>query len=165
MICPDELSTINSLTPQQNVSHCRRHFKFIFLNEKVCILIQISLKFVPKVWLTIRQHWFREWIGDKLVQSHYLNQWWPSSLAPDNKVHGANMGPTWVLSAPGGPHVGPMNLAIRGVTRLEWAVAYRIWWGITRSHLMHKMWIMQNDGIVSKYQICERLQYFCCTDF
>ena len=23
---------------------------------------------------------------------------------PDSKVHGANMGPTWVLSAPGGPH-------------------------------------------------------------
>ena len=34
---------------------------------------------------------------------------------PDSKVHGANMGPTWVLSAPDGPHVGPMNLAI-GVT-------------------------------------------------
>ena len=32
---------------------------------------------------------------------------------PDSKVHGANMGPTWVLSAPGGPHVVPMNLAIR----------------------------------------------------
>ena len=32
---------------------------------------------------------------------------------PDNKVHGANMGPTWVLSAPDGPHVGPINLAIR----------------------------------------------------
>ena len=31
----------------------------------------------------------------------------------DSKVHGANMGPTWVLSAPDGPHVGPMNLAIR----------------------------------------------------
>ena len=30
----------------------------------------------------------------------------------DSKVHGANMGPTWVLSAPDGPHVGPMNLAI-----------------------------------------------------
>ena len=24
---------------------------------------------------------------------------------PDRKVHGANMGPTWVLSAPDGPHV------------------------------------------------------------
>ena len=32
---------------------------------------------------------------------------------PDSKVHGANMGPTWVLLAPDGPHVGPMNLAIR----------------------------------------------------
>ena len=28
---------------------------------------------------------------------------------PDSKVHGANMGSTWVLSAPDGPHVGPMN--------------------------------------------------------
>ena len=35
---------------------------------------------------------------------------------PDNKVHGANMGPTWVLSAPDGPHVGPMNLVIWGKT-------------------------------------------------
>ena len=25
------------------------------------------------------------------------------------------MGPTWVLSAPDGPHVGPMNLAIRDI--------------------------------------------------
>ena len=32
---------------------------------------------------------------------------------PDSKVHGVNMGPTWALSAPDGPHVGPMNLAIR----------------------------------------------------
>ena len=32
---------------------------------------------------------------------------------PDCKVHGANMGPIWVLSAPDGPHVGLMNLAIR----------------------------------------------------
>ena len=31
----------------------------------------------------------------------------------DSKVHGANMGPNWVLSASDGPHVGPMNLAIR----------------------------------------------------
>ena len=30
----------------------------------------------------------------------------------DSKVHVANMGPTWVLSAPGGPHIGSMNLAI-----------------------------------------------------
>ena len=34
---------------------------------------------------------------------------------PDSKVHGTNMGPTWVLSVPDGPHVGPMNLAIRDI--------------------------------------------------
>ena len=35
---------------------------------------------------------------------------------PDSKVHGANMAPTWVLSAPDEPHDGPTNLAIRGAT-------------------------------------------------
>ena len=35
---------------------------------------------------------------------------------PDSNVHGANMGPTWVLAALGGPHVGPMNLAVRGAS-------------------------------------------------
>ena len=30
----------------------------------------------------------------------------------DSKVHGANMGPKWVLSASDGPHVGPMNFAV-----------------------------------------------------
>ena len=33
---------------------------------------------------------------------------------PDSNVYGANMGPTWVLSALDGPHVGPMTLATRG---------------------------------------------------
>ena len=33
----------------------------------------------------------------------------------DSKIRGANMGPTWALSAPGGPHVGPKILAIRVV--------------------------------------------------
>ena len=36
-------------------------------------------------------------------------------MIPDSKVHWANMGTTWVLSAPDGPHVGAMNLAIRDV--------------------------------------------------
>ena len=35
---------------------------------------------------------------------------------PYSKVHGAIMGPTWVLSAPGGPHVDLMNLAIRDLS-------------------------------------------------
>ena len=43
--------------------------------------------------------------------------------SPDNKVHGTIMGPTWALSAPDGPHVGPMNLAIRGV-EVSWAMYF-----------------------------------------
>ena len=43
----------------------------------------------------------------------------PMKHGPDSKVHGANMGPTWVLSDPDGPHVGPLNLAIRGTVQCE----------------------------------------------
>ena len=45
------------------------------------------------------------------------------ALIPDSKVHGANMGPTWVLSAPDGPHVGPMNLVNRDITQ---SISHRI---------------------------------------
>ena len=31
---------------------------------------------------------------------------------PDSEVHGANMGPIWGRQDPGGPRVGPLNLAI-----------------------------------------------------
>ena len=36
----------------------------------------------------------------------------PSANIPDSKVHGAYMGPTWGRQDPGGPHVGPIILAI-----------------------------------------------------
>ena len=39
-------------------------------------------------------------------------EWGPSRMYPDCKVYGANMGPTWGRQDPGGPHGGPMNLAI-----------------------------------------------------
>ena len=53
-------------------------------------------------------HWFQEceWV--------HLSELKPCVICPDSKVHWSNMGPTWVLSAPVGPHmyVGPMNLAV-----------------------------------------------------
>ena len=45
------------------------------------------------------------------TRSRYLGH---RLVVPDSKVHGANMGSTWVLSSPGGPQVGPMKLAIWG---------------------------------------------------
>ena len=86
--------------------------------------------------------WINGWVNNRATgdlrchHTHYdvivmiiydmmLNRaWWWGSLKlcqswthkrhpiPDSKAHGANMGPTWVLSAPDGPQVGPMNLAI-----------------------------------------------------
>ena len=56
-----------------------------------------------------------------------LMTWHPKltiSEFPDSKVHGANMGPTWVLSAPDGSHVGPMNLAWDG---LAWTKSWSGW--------------------------------------
>ena len=58
-------------------------------------------------------------------------------LCPDSKVHGANMGLSWVLSAPDGSHVGPMNLTIRVIyflpQSLHWYMKYhvRLYWVIT----------------------------------
>ena len=45
---------------------------------------------------------------------HSTMVWWKYSMGhtPVSKVHGANMGPIWGRQDPGGPHVGPMNLAI-----------------------------------------------------
>ena len=37
-----------------------------------------------------------------------------SQATPDNKVHGANMGPNRGRQDPGGPHVGRMNFASWG---------------------------------------------------
>ena len=39
--------------------------------------------------------------------------WILATKYSDSKIHVAHMGPTWVLSDPGGSQVGPMSLAIR----------------------------------------------------
>ena len=46
------------------------------------------------------------------------------SVYPESKVHGTNMGPTWILSARDGPHIGPMNLAISTVAGYSQALLY-----------------------------------------
>ena len=39
---------------------------------------------------------------------------------PESKVHGANRGPIWGRQDPGGPHVGPMKIAIRDIVLFQW---------------------------------------------
>ena len=69
----------------------------VSLNQICCILLKISSDFFTK---------------GSVVNKSTLDQ---TMAYPDSKVDVAHMGPTWGLSAPGRPHVGPMNLAIRAV--------------------------------------------------
>ena len=45
------------------------------------------------------------------MENHIFISYRPRN-SPDNKVHGANMGPTWGRQEPGAPHVGHVSLAI-----------------------------------------------------
>ena len=58
------------------------------------------------------------WQAD-LVLSFSVIYW---DNTPDSKVHEANKGPIWGRQDPGGPHVGPMNLAIRDRTPITLTV-------------------------------------------
>ena len=70
------------------------------------IFLCVCMEFHNLYWLwhgsTICRGWLHVYITKECMY-----------LYPDSKVHGVYMGPTWVLSAPYGPHVSPMNLAIR----------------------------------------------------
>ena len=55
---------------------------------------------------------------------------WTNVDIPDSKVHGANMVPTWVLSAPDGPHVGPTDLAIRDI--VDWNIENKFQWNLSK---------------------------------
>ena len=45
-----------------------------------------------------------------------------ASKYPDSKVHEAYIGPTWGRQDPGGPHFGPMNLAVMDHTRARFTI-------------------------------------------
>ena len=69
---------------------------------------------LPTPWLMARRMISSQWTT---LPAYPASPWWEEIITPDNKVHGANMGPIWGREDPGGHHVGPMNFAI-------WASAY-----------------------------------------
>ena len=88
-------------------------YKYVDYNTTINLFVQFfilswELNFLYKVILIpVKSQW-----NSKPVPIHKKHG---RFAYPDCKIHGANVGPTWVLSAPGGPHVGPINLAIRVV--------------------------------------------------
>ena len=86
--------------------------------------------------------------------------------SPDSKVHGAYMGPTWGWQDPGGPHVGPMNLAIwEGILGMT---NYFIKWSgiepVSKSHIfrgkpgnINKQTMIQCTGVKREEKQCWHL--------
>ena len=78
-------------------------------------LVYLSHKW-PVIWgfcdllVALKSCWTISGVASKLYAMMLM--WYHYNVLPISKVHGANMGLTWVLSAPDGPHVGPMNHAI-----------------------------------------------------
>ena len=62
--------------------------------------------------------WQRLEAADTCHQDNMVT-WQHGGLYSNSKVHGANMGPTWGRRDPGGPHIGPMSLAIWDSYRLK----------------------------------------------
>ena len=99
--------------------HCGNAFDYrVSVNSIDGYLIQVTMT-LPNECLIVPANNGRYISGLRLPELHYLIKGcFELRVRPffsDNKVHGANMGPTWVLSAPDGPHFGLMNLDIRVV--------------------------------------------------
>ena len=90
---------------QHNPIECIQPYQFLVMSkpvpEHVCIL-----------WLSHQRHIKTHEYAQRFV---LLCNGSMSLEDKESKVYGAIMGPIWFLSAPDGPHVGPMNLAIRGI--------------------------------------------------
>ena len=101
------------------------HFKYVATDHPcaeiwiflILLLIKLSLFRKRQVnisgtfWNTTN-HW------NSTLGTDYCYFIFPIARNPDNKAHRAYM------SAPGGPHVGPMNLAIRDVIVFMWCAYY-----------------------------------------
>ena len=73
-------------------------------------------------------------------------------IHPGSKVHGAIMGPTWVLWATDGPHVGPMNLAIRMIKLFSGG---RVWTTHNNTDLPGRdLGVIYNQTVASCLRLC-----------
>ena len=68
----------------------------------------------------------------------HIHNYTPPNI-PDSKVHGANMGSTWVLSAPDGHHIDPMNLALWYIDFRMAAISLHFVIHFEWRHILNKM--------------------------
>ena len=85
----------------------------------------------------------KKYIGDAISSQQIEN-------IPDNKVHGANMGPTWGRQDPGGPHVGHMNLVIWDASIITLPFSNRL-----------PVWCMDPMVGLNGQDLCHKVQATC----
>ena len=73
------------------------------------------------------------WATPFAFQCCCIQNEWPM-ITQMARFHVANMEPIWVLSAPGGPHVGPMDFAIRVIPYISKRVVLRFFDAMKKSH-------------------------------
>ena len=112
--------------------------------SQVGVIWQILLGFSTKKWLNCNEL-------THVSEKHFLIDLFHY---PDNNVHVANMGPTWVLSAPGGPHVVPMNLAFR-VPFLH-KLPYYLAWNVNFEYLSMTFYWWSIIGLLTPYCLTQR---------
>ena len=92
----------------QTISYNNHPFSHIWQTKNHClkvIFIQCCshpMTFVLSLCTRITSHNPGSWFSWDTTAWRVEN--WLQAYIPDNKVHGANMGPAWVLSATDGPH-------------------------------------------------------------
>ena len=111
------------------MTHSQHHTLDHMANQKpeknIAGLILSRMKVIDIVWYnlciyierTIKLFWHFYSFGHRskstCIMAHFQHCALDHPLG--SKVHGANMRPIWGRQDPGGPHIGPMNLAIWAV--------------------------------------------------
>ena len=83
------------------------------------------------------------WFNAELLLGNAQSQTIVDDTFPDSKVHGANMGPTWALSAPDGPMLAQWTLLSGLLPTLYLDLVHRLtsilaW---ISKHMSRKVWV------------------------
>ena len=89
-----------------------KHYEAFQSDWIYCVYPPYTLPILIRLYAVVQP--FGKWGADQ------RNSGRTRSVLATASTNIANMAPTWVLSAPDRPHVGPMNLAIREYSQYPW---------------------------------------------
>ena len=148
----------------EKVDHIITSLQYIFITRLLIIIIKLKVSTFPIVVIlfhgcvpeelyhhilsVVSYISWESWAFASIIAMQSMmcaSNWVQYGLSvPDSKIHGANMGPIWGRQDPGGPHVGPMNFAIRGGICL---------FDITLSHYHHYADLCQLHSVECVFKI------------